>query len=161
MKPTSGYRSSLNLACEPAAAGRARAHARELLPAWQVPEDVVGDAVTVISELVTNAVRHASTTAGADTARVRTCALHLRLAHHQLVISVSDTDPRPPARRVAAKWDESGRGLELVALLCQDQWGFARVPGTPGKTVWARLKLPSPCPGNRRAPRRTPVTGRS
>lgn len=156
MESTSDYHQSsrLDLACEPSAARWARAHARNLLPAWRVPEDVIGDAQTVISELVTNAVRHAAGTGS--------CALHLRITHQQLVISVSDADPRPPARRAATQGEESGRGLELVASLCEEQWGFAHLPGVPGKTVWARLRLPSPrpCPGNRKAPRWTSVIDR-
>ncbi|MBZ9637980.1 SpoIIE family protein phosphatase [Streptomyces sp. PSKA30] len=81
----------------------------------------------IVSELVTNAVRHSSGPIG------------LRLIQHQvLTVEVSDTDVCSPRMRSARTMDENGRGLYLVAQLSR-RWGCRPVPG--GKVVWAEADL--------------------
>ncbi|WP_432537259.1 ATP-binding protein [Kineococcus arenarius] len=85
---------------------------------------VLDEAQLLVSELVTNAVRH-----GGPPVRVR---VHCD-GTAGLQVSVSDGDPRPPVRRDAAPEAEGGRGVALVDIL-SDRWGVDRVDS--GKTVW-------------------------
>ena len=90
--------------------------------------NVAEDAELVVSELVTNALRHAS-------GRIELTAL---LLDEALVVSVSDGDqPLPRLRRVRDS-DEGGRGLQLVAMLAS-RWGSRVTP--EGKVVWCELPL--------------------
>jgi PAS domain S-box-containing protein len=81
----------------------------------------------IVSELVTNAVRHGSG------------QITLRLIRHQvLTCEVFDTSACPPRLLSARNNDENGRGLCLVAQLSR-RWGFRTVSG--GKVVWAEEDL--------------------
>ncbi|WP_308434802.1 SpoIIE family protein phosphatase [Streptomyces fructofermentans] len=83
----------------------------------------------IVSELVTNAVRHS------------TGPIRLRLIRHQvLTCEVSDTDLCSPRLRRALTLDENGRGLCLVSQLSR-RWGSRSIPD--GKVVWAEQDLPS------------------
>ncbi len=88
--------------------------------------DSRADAVLVLDELVSNALRH-----GLTPGRVRLTrdAGHLRVE----VTDASDVParPRPPDRT-------GGRGLVLVAA-CSRQWGQWR--HDTGKTVWAEVPV--------------------
>lgn len=88
------------------------------------------DAVLVVSELATNALIHARSP---FSVAVRSEGEHLRLSVHDW----SKAEPRLRASDSAAV---SGRGLQLVAAVC-DRWGVER--GPDGKTVWAELRLAS------------------
>lgn len=88
------------------------------------------DARVVISELVTNAMRHA----GAPT--------RLRLLHRgsHLVCAVFDPTDKPPVVTDADQFAENGRGLWLVeSLSCS--WGWRLMEGR-GKLVWAAFTAP-------------------
>lgn len=105
----------------PAAARRFVAGA---LAAAGVPQ---GEVVpVVVSELVTNSVLHAGTTAtvvvSIDTACVR--------------VEVHDGDPTLPTMRAPTPDNVTGRGLVLVDALT-DRWGC--VPDGDGKAVWFEL----------------------
>jgi anti-sigma regulatory factor (Ser/Thr protein kinase) len=77
----------------------------------------------IVSELVTNAVRHS------------TGPIVLRLIQHQvLTCEVFDADVGSPRVRRARAVDEHGRGLFLVSQLSR-RWGARWVSG--GKVVWA------------------------
>ncbi|MER6060088.1 SpoIIE family protein phosphatase [Streptomyces sp. NPDC001792] len=92
----------------------------------------------IVSELITNAVRHSTSPIG------------LRLIHHQaLTCEVSDPDANPPQLRHARGTDENGRGLFLITQLSR-RWG-AR-PESEGKVVWAEQDLDS-------APPHAPASG--
>ncbi|MFJ4467739.1 SpoIIE family protein phosphatase [Streptomyces sp. NPDC089424] len=111
------------------AACRARNLAAVQLAAWGM-EGLEDSTKLIISELVTNAVRHSTGPIG------------LRLIQHQvLTIEVSDTDPRAPRMRSARSTEENGRGLALVARLSR-RWGSRPVPGH--KVVWAEANLAQP-----------------
>ncbi|NGO70324.1 SpoIIE family protein phosphatase [Streptomyces boncukensis] len=115
------------LPCEPRSVSRARELAREQLADWQL--DGLGDtAELLVSELVTNALRH-----GEGDIRLRL------LLDRTLVCEVWDAGPVQPRRRRAQATDEGGRGLQLVDLLSAG-WGSRRTPG--GKTVWFELARP-------------------
>ncbi|MER7203580.1 MULTISPECIES: ATP-binding protein [unclassified Streptomyces] len=116
---------------EPGAVRSARAAVRGQLGVWDL--DSLGDVTELlVSELVTNALRHASGPIGVRLLRSAEPA-------HTLRVEVSDRLPDPPLERVAGPDEESGRGLQLVAGSAR-RWGTR--PGDTGKTVWFELSLP-------------------
>jgi serine/threonine-protein kinase RsbW len=110
-----------------AAVRLARRATRDALTAWQL-RHLEETAVLLVSELVTNAVRHARDT-GAITLKLHEKGTWLRM-------EVQDADPHWPAPRIPAARDESGFGFVLVDALA-DQWGVRQTPA--GKAVWAEL----------------------
>jgi anti-sigma regulatory factor (Ser/Thr protein kinase) len=119
---------TLTLPAAGRAAGVARQVTRETLTAWRVAH-LEETAVLLISELVTNAVRHARTGPLA-------MALHLEAAGAWLRIEVHDADPHEPRQRTPAGLDESGFGLLLIEALA-GSWGVRQT--ATGKAVWAEL----------------------
>ena len=104
----------LGLTAGPAAATHARRHVRALLGAWDVPVDSY-TAALLTSELVTNAVKHA--TEPAD-------VVHLVVSWDgRLRVEVHDRSRRPPVLLDAPPDAEAGRGLMLLAQLATD-WGY-------------------------------------
>lgn len=98
-------------------------------------------ALLVVSELVTNAVRH-----GPVLEREVEIAV-TALYDGSCLVEVCDestTVPRPrPTNRGQDGHEESGRGLCLVGAL-SEAWGVARHRDGRGKTVWALLPSPAP-----------------
>ncbi|MFJ6063411.1 ATP-binding protein [Streptomyces tendae] len=116
----------------PDAVRTARSLVRRTLGEWRL--DSVGDiAALLVSELVTNALRHATGPIGVRLVRGPAGAAGA------LLVEVSDPLPDPPRERVARPDDEDGRGLQLVASAAR-RWGTR--PGEAGKTVWFELALP-------------------
>ena len=100
---------------------------RAVLIAWQL--DHVDEAATLlVSELVTNAVRHAR---GTDVVTV-----DLYAGRTWLRIEVLDTDRHWPQPRIPDGCDESGFGFVLVDALAGN-WGVRETEA--GKAVWAEL----------------------
>lgn len=116
---------------EPGVVRTARQAVRGQLRDWGL--DGLADlAALLVSELVTNALRHATGPIG------------VRLVRPSgpggvLLAEVSDPLPDPPRERAARLEDESGRGLYLVASSSR-RWGTR--PGATGKTVWFELAVP-------------------
>jgi anti-anti-sigma regulatory factor/anti-sigma regulatory factor (Ser/Thr protein kinase) len=125
-------RDELMLAPIPTAAAAARTFVREVLRYWQLalPDTTLVDrAVLLVSELVTNAVRHAGSR-----------RIELRLVRGDtLLCEVDDDDHDLPTLLNAGPGDESGRGLRVVSTLARE-WGTSRTKA--GKTVWFELTLP-------------------
>ncbi|MFI6491890.1 ATP-binding protein [Streptomyces sp. NPDC050564] len=116
---------------EPGAVRTARAVVRGQLRSWEL--DSLGDiAALLVSELVTNSLRHATGPIGVRL--VRPVGVP-----GALLVEVSDPLPDPPRERAADVDDESGRGLQLVASSSR-RWGTR--PGGTGKTVWFELAVP-------------------
>ncbi|MFD8068364.1 ATP-binding SpoIIE family protein phosphatase [Streptomyces parvulus] len=110
------------------AAGQARTAVREQLVRWAL-EELVDTTELVVSELVGNALRYGNAPG------------ELRLLRHErLSVEVSDSGPDLPQIQHADVSDESGRGLQLINMLCR-RWGSCRTPD--GKVVWAEQDLPS------------------
>ena len=105
----------------------ARQATRDTLAAWQLGH-LEEAAVLLVSELVTNAVRHAR-----DTGAI---GLELTSAGGRLRVEVQDGDPHWRLERDPADCDESGFGFVLVDSLA-GRWGIRRV--SAGKAVWAEL----------------------
>jgi serine/threonine-protein kinase RsbW len=105
----------------------AREAARDALATWRLAS-LEETAVLLVSELVTNALRHAR---GNDA-----ITLELEAAGNWLRIEVQDADPRWPQPRTPVGFDASGFGFVLVDALA-GKWGV-RETGT-GKAVWAEL----------------------
>ncbi|MEV0681437.1 ATP-binding protein [Actinosynnema sp. NPDC050436] len=113
----------------PATAGasaQARRIVGEAVAAWGVSPDVAEDAALVVTELVSNAVDHASgpveLTVGRTEAGLR--------------IEVADQSPAMPDPRPVQVDSARGRGLIIVAALSRE-WGTSPTAG--GKVVWAEL----------------------
>ncbi|MEU2280514.1 SpoIIE family protein phosphatase [Streptomyces sp. NPDC013178] len=113
---------------DPAQAGRARAVVREQLHDWGLPK-LADPAELMVSELVTNAVRHSHS---------RPVALRL-VRGDTLLCEVDDDDHELPTLLSAGPGDEYGRGLRVVSTLARE-WGTSRTGG--GKSVWFELTLP-------------------
>ena len=97
------------------------------LTAWQLGH-VDEAAALLVSELVTNAVRHAR---GIDVVTV-----NLYAGRTWLRIEVQDTDRHWPQPRIPGRLDESGFGFVLVDALASN-WGVRETEA--GKAVWAEL----------------------
>ncbi|WP_435127110.1 ATP-binding protein [Actinacidiphila sp. bgisy144] len=138
--------SRLNLTCEPSAVRYARTHAREALERWGAVPDAVADALTIVSELTGNAVRHAGGSSCPpeprdDRRSVRECSLALCASLDSLHITMRDASDQPPILRPLSGEAQNGRGLHLVAALSHGVWGYHLVPHGKGKVVWAQLRL--------------------
>ncbi|WP_240506250.1 ATP-binding protein [Thermoactinospora rubra] len=105
----------------------ARMFVATALREWEVPEAIC-DTQLVVSELVTNAIRHGG---GA-----LSLALVVRGGH--VACAVSDPGGDPPAAVDADCFAEYGRGLHLVQALSLC-WGWYPTTGG-GKRVWAVLR---------------------
>ncbi|GGS03449.1 hypothetical protein GCM10010269_47950 [Streptomyces humidus] len=116
------------LAPDPAEVARARAAVREQLHDWGL-RSLADPAALMVSELVTNAVRHS---------RRRPVALRL-VRGDTLLCEVEDDDHELPNLLSAGPGDEAGRGLRVVSVLARE-WGASRT--AEGKSVWFELTLP-------------------
>ncbi|MFI9252043.1 SpoIIE family protein phosphatase [Streptomyces sp. NPDC053069] len=118
---------SWDVPADPAAVGVLRAQATRQVADWGLEELAITTEL-VVSELVTNAIRHA------------TPPIRLRLLRDtRLTCEVTDASSTAPRLRHARITDEGGRGLFLVAQLTQ-RWG-ARYTGD-GKAIWAEQEIP-------------------
>ncbi|AZQ38653.1 PAS domain-containing protein [Streptomyces cyaneochromogenes] len=116
------------LSLDPVEVPRARAVVREQLHDWGLGK--LADSVELmVSELVTNAVRHSHSR-----------PVELRLIRGDtLLCEVDDDDHDLPTLLNAGPGDEAGRGLRVVSTLARE-WGTSRT--SAGKTVRFELTLP-------------------
>jgi Histidine kinase-like ATPase domain len=91
------------------------------------------DIATVVSELLTNALRHALPRPG-DARPRRPIRLGLLQLGPCLLCAVGDPTTVAPVPRLPGALGETGRGLHIVRAL-SDRWGYS-TSGT-GKVVWA------------------------
>jgi PAS domain S-box-containing protein len=116
-----------DLPADPAVVADVRKQVAARLTGWGL-DDAAFVTGLVVSELVTNAIRHAES------------PIQLRLIRDQtLICEVSDGSSTAPHLRRARVLDEGGRGLLLVSQLTQ-RWGTRQTPH--GKTIWAEQALP-------------------
>jgi anti-sigma regulatory factor (Ser/Thr protein kinase) len=136
--------------CTPGAATRARAALRHALVSREIPEEAVSDVVLAVSELVANAVEHAT----------GPYELWLRPTVAQLLCEVHDHDPRVPEvpdflagmpfvprpehrggglEALCALLSERGRGLQIVDHLTGGCWGFRLAASGKKKIAWVAV----------------------
>ncbi|WP_329326431.1 SpoIIE family protein phosphatase [Streptomyces luteogriseus] len=121
----------------------ARSFVRDTLQGWGFA-DIVDDAVVLTSELVTNAVVHAGTSADVlclrsdEGARIEVAD---RYPEREIPLQATAINMGSPDR-------EGGRGLQLCAALA-GHWGVEYTP--THKTVWFQLDLPARVVGTRAA----------
>lgn len=114
----------LHLAAEPASVRLGRRFVGGLLA--ESDQAIAGDVELLVSELLTNAVLHASSEP----------KLEVRISPTTVRVDVHDDDPRPPVLRDPSPDAVGGRGLHLVAEIAA-RWGTEPTP--TGKVVWFEL----------------------
>lgn len=125
--------SKLELGPLPSAVGCGRDHAKLVLAEWGISH-LADDAVLLVSELLTNALR-ASTALRTPTPIV----LRLLANDRQLVIEAWDTRVDGYQFRPGAPDAEHGRGLAVVTALSK-RWGVVRI-SEHYKAVWCELAV--------------------
>jgi PAS domain S-box-containing protein len=117
-----------DVAADPAVVADIRKQVTTRLSGWGLTDAAFVTGL-VVTELVTNAIRHAVS------------PIQLRLIRdRRLICEVSDGSSTAPHLRQARAFDEDGRGLLLVSRLTQ-RWGTRQFPH--GKTIWAEVALPA------------------
>ncbi|MEV0394799.1 ATP-binding SpoIIE family protein phosphatase [Polymorphospora rubra] len=120
----------IQVPAEPTAPGRVRHWMTAQLTEWAVPESVVAAAVLCTSELTTNALLHAGTSARVE----------IDLSSERLLVSVADRGTRGTVTRTQTdRLSSRGRGLSLIEQL-SDAWGTD--PTVRGSTVWFEILIP-------------------
>ncbi|MFJ9915258.1 SpoIIE family protein phosphatase [Actinacidiphila glaucinigra] len=116
-----------DLPVDPVVVSEARALAGRQLAEWGL-EELRATTELVVSELVTNAIRHASG------------PIRLRMIRQSVLIcEVYDGSNTVPRLRHARTTDEGGRGLFLIAQLTR-RWGTRYT--ADGKLIWAEQEIP-------------------
>jgi anti-sigma regulatory factor (Ser/Thr protein kinase) len=132
------------IAASPQDAGLASRAAREftgqLLRGWGLLV-LAEDATVIVSELVTNALRHGLRDLSSATATQVELIWWLRAG--EITCMVTDPGAEPPVMAPADPLAEAGRGLHVVEAL-SDTWGWTRLEGCR-KAVWATLPVPACC----------------
>ena len=125
---TPGGARRLTLAPAAGAVSQARHFVRHELDGAGADEDVVETAELLVSELVTNVVLHARTSAVVSVRADPPDAFR---------VSVIDGSADPPHRRAFGREQPTGRGLRLVSVMARD-WGVepSTAVGRWGKEVW-------------------------
>jgi len=106
------------------------------------------DVAVVVSELLTNALRHAKPEVSVNGAGWPV-QLGLLQRGHCVTCAVADPSTAAPVPGKPGYLAETGRGLHIVAAL-SDRWGFI-TSGDGGKVTWAlfSVQLAPPVPGQR------------
>ncbi|MEU9185674.1 ATP-binding protein [Streptomyces sp. NPDC048484] len=117
---------------------QARHAVRDLLVRQGVPvsDDVVHGLLLIVSELVTNAVRHAAVLSP-------TLAVEVAVGAEWVRVSVEDSHPYRPTALEADHGRTGGRGLLLVSEITREAGGWCDVEhtATGGKVIWSALPL--------------------
>jgi anti-sigma regulatory factor (Ser/Thr protein kinase) len=99
---------------------------RDQLVEWEL-QSLVDVAELLVSEVVTNSIRHALAGGWVSVAR----------GDGRVRVEVTDTGGGIPTPRQAEPHEPTGRGLAIVDALA-DRWGVNE-PSGQGKTVWFEL----------------------
>lgn len=120
-------RALIDIPASTAGPAAARGVVRALLPSWGL-KGLVDPAELVVSELVTNAYRHAP--------GIPTFVLEVTRRTHGLTVSVADESDVRPVVRALDRDQPSGRGMRVIEAVAV-AWGVEDVHG--GKRVWVDL----------------------
>ncbi|MFC7928761.1 ATP-binding protein [Streptomyces cinereoruber] len=112
---------------EPVRVRQMRRITRAHLIRWDLDE-LIDNALLVVSELVTNAIDHGE---GSPVRLTVTCS------NTELRVEVTDGSPKPARRREPEQSEESGRGL-LIVEQCSREWGVSE----NGSLTWCCLAFP-------------------
>jgi hypothetical protein len=130
------------LSLEHVSVRRARDFTVATLRRWGLAA-LADDIIVVVSELLTNALRHTGQDGGSEPGR-RIGGWPIRFGLLSpggcVLCAVADPSPAAPVMREPDYLAETGRGLHVIAALCAD-WGWT-APGQDGKVVWARFLPP-------------------
>jgi anti-sigma regulatory factor (Ser/Thr protein kinase) len=121
------------LAARPESAATARRLAVAALRGWGL-DGAADEVALVVSELVTNAVRHTG---------ARRFGLRLKRGRTRIRVEVRDPSRALPCLLPVGDLDVSGRGLDLVNRLAY-RWGVDLQPR--GKVTWCELRAPEAGP---------------
>ncbi|KPC83200.1 MULTISPECIES: ATP-binding protein [unclassified Streptomyces] len=117
---------------------QSRRAVRDLLERQGVPveEDILQGLLLIVSELVTNAVRHAALLSPE-------LAVEVAIGAEWIRVSVEDNHPYRPTALVTDYAQTGGRGLLLVREITAEAGGTCDVEHTAGggKIIWAALPL--------------------
>jgi len=119
------------------AAKAAREYSERVLRGWGL-QALADDAAVIVSELVSNAIRHGVNGRGDPAWDCIELILWRRPG--QIICAVTDPGTGTPAMTSPDPLAEQGRGLHVVEALSVT-WGWTRL-GSPGKAVWAVLEVP-------------------
>ncbi len=123
---------SIRLPHNVASAAAARRRVREAMATVRVGRRLADDVALVLSELVTNSVRHASPLPSGE------LEIAWEVGKDMVVIRVTDGGgENSPVPRGVGPEEMSGRGLTIVAKIAA-AWGVEDTPG--GTTVWALVR---------------------
>ncbi|MFJ8863091.1 ATP-binding protein [Streptomyces sp. NPDC102451] len=117
---------------------QARRAVRDLIGRQGVPveDDILHGLLLIVSELVTNAVRHAALLSPE-------LAVEVAIGAEWIRVSVEDNHPYRPTALVTDHAQTGGRGLLLVREVTAEAGGTCDVEHTAGggKIIWAALPL--------------------
>ncbi|MFF4242920.1 ATP-binding protein [Streptomyces sp. NPDC001822] len=117
---------------------QARHAVRDLLNRQGVPveDEILQGLLLIVSELVTNAVRHAALLSPE-------LAVEVAIGAEWIRVSVEDNHPYRPTALVTDYGQTGGRGLLLVREITAEAGGTCDVEHTAGggKIIWAALPL--------------------
>ncbi|MFD9726748.1 ATP-binding protein [Streptomyces sp. NPDC059072] len=120
---------------------QARRAVRDLLGRQGVPadQDIVHSLLLIVSELVTNSVRHAALLSPE-------VAVEVAIGRSWVRVAVEDNHPYRPKALEADFGQTGGRGLLLVREVTLESGGVCDVEhtSTGGKVIWAALPLTAP-----------------
>jgi Histidine kinase-like ATPase domain len=118
------------------AIGAARSFTFQTMHKWGVT-DRADDIAAVVTELLTNAIRHALPQAQHAAGTLSPWPIKVGLLHpgSHVICAIADPSTELPELRAPDWQDESGRGLLVVSSL-SDHWGCSAAPGDQGKVVW-------------------------
>ncbi len=122
------WRASADIPATASGVAAARHLVTVLLPSWELPDALCGDAELIVSELVTNAYRHAPGTNSFE--------LALERRADGVRLSLADGSSIYPLITELSSTATSGRGMTIVETLAS-RWGADDYRG--GKRVWVDL----------------------
>jgi Histidine kinase-like ATPase domain len=141
-RPTPGVRcfprvATRTLGMNARAAHAAREFTIATLRRWAVTERC-DDIAIVVSELLTNALRHALPVCG-ESGPCWPIRLGLLQPGPSIMCAVADPSEEIPVLKDPGTFAETGRGLHVIGALA-DRWGYTTPTGT-GKIVWAMFSI--------------------